>query len=65
MYNSRDIENPPVVVEHEYDSETPPSTALIKALCVCEDVAPKDAPTEFDFVLHDYVDPRTQYDTCR
>lgn len=49
--------NDPIRVEHQYDSETPPSIAIVRAIAVIEDVDPMDSPTELGITLHDHVDP--------
>ncbi|MDS0474839.1 HalOD1 output domain-containing protein [Natrinema sp. 1APR25-10V2] len=50
-------EAPPHAVEYEYDTETPPSLAVVQAICVLEDIDPMEMPTEAGFVLHDHIDP--------
>lgn len=51
------MEGPPHVVEHEYDTETPPSIAVVEAISVLEDVDPMEIPTDVGFVLHEEIDP--------
>ena len=44
-------------VEHRYDSDTPASIAIVRAIAVIENVDPMDSPTELGITLHDHVDP--------
>ena len=47
----------PDPIEHEYDAETPASTAVIHAICAVTNVDPLEAPTELGFVLYEHIDP--------
>ncbi|WP_440769520.1 HalOD1 output domain-containing protein [Natronorubrum sp. DTA28] len=47
----------PEPIVHEYDAETPASTAVVHAICAVTNVDPHDAPTELGFVLYEHVDP--------
>ena len=47
----------PVRVEHRYDSDTPASIAIVRAIAVLENVDPMDSPTDLGITLYDHVDP--------
>lgn len=49
--------NDPLRVESDYDEETPPSIAIVRAIAVIEDVDPVDSPTELGITLYDHIDP--------
>ncbi|MDS0475454.1 HalOD1 output domain-containing protein [Natrinema sp. 1APR25-10V2] len=44
-------------VEYEYSDEIQPSTAVVQAICVLEDIDPTEVPTEVGFVLYDHINP--------
>ncbi|NGM71053.1 hypothetical protein G6M89_18930 [Natronolimnobius sp. AArcel1] len=48
------------VVDHTFDDETQPSFAIIRAICVLENVDPVDAPQQIDFTLYGHIDPQAQ-----
>lgn len=50
-------EGPPHVIEHEYDAVTPPSIAVVEAVCAVENIDPMDMSSETAFVLGDHIDP--------
>lgn len=47
----------PMRVEHRYDSDTPASIAIVRAIAVIENVDPMDSPTDLGITLYDHVDP--------
>lgn len=49
----------PVVIEHEYDDETPASIAVMQAICALENVDPVAASTDLGITLYDHVDPES------
>lgn len=55
--SSKSDTNSPVTFKHTYDDETPPSIAIIQAICVAENIDPVDAPGDLGFTLYDHVDP--------
>lgn len=59
--NSDDFisEGPPYVIEHEYDAATPPSIAVVEAVCAVENIDPMYMSSETEFVLGDHIDPST------
>lgn len=48
---------PPPAVEHEFDAETPPSIAVVRAISALEGIDPMNMPAEGGFVLSDHIDP--------
>lgn len=44
-------------LEHEYDTKTPPSIAIVQAICALENIDPMTLPTEEGFILRDHIDP--------
>lgn len=50
-------EGTPQEVEYEYDDETPPSIAVVRAIAILEDTDPMDFPSDIEVRLHDYIDP--------
>lgn len=59
--NSQNHDSPPErssnVVECEFDNETPPSIAIVKAICSLKNIDPVDIPPDERFVLYDHIDP--------
>ena len=43
-------------VECEYDRDTPPSIAIIRAIALIENVDPMDSPTALGLTLYDHID---------
>lgn len=56
------MEDPPPAVQHEYDAETPPSIAVVQAVCALEDIDPMEMDSKTGFVLREHIDP-TALDT--
>lgn len=46
-----------VVLEQEYDAETPASIAVVQAICTLEHLEPTTAVTELGFTLYEHIDP--------
>ncbi|MCU4925520.1 hypothetical protein OB905_05895 [Halobacteria archaeon AArc-dxtr1] len=46
-----------VVIEHEYDAETPASIAVVQAICALEDVDPVEMTRELGITLYEQIDP--------
>ncbi len=44
-------------VEYEYSEDIPPSTAVVQAIYIFEDVDPTAVPNEVGFVLYNHVNP--------
>ncbi|MFC4437890.1 MULTISPECIES: HalOD1 output domain-containing protein [Natrialbaceae] len=44
-------------IEHQYDTDTPPSTAIVQAIAAIEDVDPTDFQTDLGIRLYDHIDP--------
>ncbi|ADB62090.1 hypothetical protein Htur_3226 [Haloterrigena turkmenica DSM 5511] len=55
--NCSDGSDSTIRVEHQYDGDTPPSIAIVRAIAVIEDVDPMDSPAELGLTLFDHVDP--------
>lgn len=54
---SSDNPDPPIYVEQQYDGDTPPSVAIVKAIACIEDVDPVESPSELGITLYDHIDP--------
>ena len=55
--NSSDEADASMRVEHQYDSDTPPSIAIVEAIATIENVDPMDSSTDLGITLYDHVDP--------
>lgn len=55
--NAADDSEPPIRIEHRFDSETPASIAIVRVIAAIEDVDPMDSPTDLGITLYDHIDP--------
>lgn len=55
--NSPGDSEPPLRIEHQYDNETPPSIAIVRAIAVIENVPPMNSTTDLGVRLYDHIDP--------
>ncbi|AEH39444.1 HalOD1 output domain-containing protein [Halopiger xanaduensis] len=46
------------IIDHTFDSKTPPSIGVIHVICALENINPMDFPDEVGFRLHDHIDPK-------
>ncbi|NUB90778.1 hypothetical protein HTZ84_13965 [Haloterrigena sp. SYSU A558-1] len=49
--------DPPIHIEQQFDSDTPPSLAIVRAIAAVENVDPVKSPSALGITLSDHIDP--------